>query len=227
MKKVFFLLILGYVFLIPESASAAVPDSLIMRGESMSEMLLKTKRSKRDLDYRQVFAFYPVKALSNYIMISYERKVSDKHILKVGAGYVSFEELLTSTNFDFEVKDYSGFRFDLMLKYFVGENNPTFNGVYFSPLISFKNAKFKYNDFNDVFNPGNPDAEFEEGSATSYHLGFAFGYQLPIGNSFNVDFYIGNVLKRSNGDYKAADRLMDQYKNAIGLVSGLTLGFGF
>ncbi len=209
----------------PQISRASDSDSVKVDKSVLNlEPTKKSRKEKTDMDYRQVFSCYPIKALSNYIMLGYERQVGDKHVLKIAAGYVSFEDQLASTNFDFEVKDYSGFRFDMSLKYFVGENNPVFNGIYFSPYVSFKNSKFMYNDFNDFQFPSDI---WEEGSATSFHGGFIFGYQLPIGESFTIDGYVGNVLKRSSGNYKEATRLFDSYKNNIGLIGGITVGFGF
>ncbi len=194
---------------------------------SFSPYPKKRKKEKEEMSYKQVFSFYPIKALSNYMMVGYERQIGPKHALKVAAGYVKFEEETTSTNFNFEVRDYSGIRFDLAVKYFIGENNPVFNGIYFAPFVSFKNCKFKYHDFNDFQFPAPPVDEWEEGAATSLNAGFIFGYQLAIGESFSIDLYVGNVLKNSGGDYTQATRLFDPYKNSIGLISGLTVGFGF
>ena len=189
-----------------------------------ASMMLKKRKEKEEMEYKQVVSFYPVKALSNYMMVGYERQISPKHALKVVAGYVNFETNNTNTNFDFEVKDYSGMRFDIMLKYFVGRNNPVFNGAYFSPFLSFKNAKFKHRSFD--FNFG-VEPEWEEGAASSLTAGFIFGYQIPLGESFSVDAFIGDALKSSSGNYLQADRLFDQYRNSIGIITGLSVGFGF
>ena len=69
--------------------------------------------------------------------------------------------------------------------------------------------------------------DWEEGAANSFNLGFIVGYQLAIGESLSLDMYVGECLKKSNGDYLAANRLVDQYKNAIGITGGLCVGFGF
>jgi len=199
-----------------------VPSYSSKKKPDYSSLLIKRKKEKDEMSYRQVISFYPVKALSNYMMVGYERQISPKHALKVAAGYINFEQNNTSTNFDFEVKNFSGVRFDLMLKYFVGKNNPVFNGVYFSPILSFKNSKFKYNAFDNF-----GIEQWEEGAASSVVAGFLLGYQIPLGESFTVDVYLGNAIKTSSGDYLQANRIFDQYSNSNGLVGGLSLGFGF
>lgn len=188
---------------------------------------IKRNKQKRELPYQQVVCFYPVKAFTNYIMMGYERQVGKKNALKVAAGYVNFEEETTSTNFNFDIRQFSGMRFDLSLKYFVGENNPVYNGIYVAPFVSFKNSKFRYFNFGfgSQFPP--PVEEWEEGAATSFTGGVIVGYQLPLGDSFSLDLYVGNALKRSSGDYEQANRIFDPYKNAIGLISGFSVGFGF
>ncbi len=219
--KVFALLLLSTCLSLPVFADD-VPGFSTYKKSDFSSALMKRKKEKDDMPYRQVVSFYPVKALSNYMMVGYERQVSPKHAMKVVAGYINFEQNNTSTNFDFEVKDFSGVRFDLMFKYFVGKNNPVFNGVYFSPILSFKNSKFKYNSFDNF-----GIEEWEEGAASSVTAGFLFGYQMPLGESFTADIYLGDALKKSSGNYLQANRIFDQYSNSIGLIGGISIGFGF
>lgn len=66
---------------------------------------------------------------------------------------------------------------------------------------------------------------WEEGAATSYSTGLILGLQVPSGKSFAADFYAGNALIKSSGDYKQASRFMDGYRNSIGLISGFSFGF--
>jgi len=230
MKKVHVCIVLMFAILMPSGAFATDMEGIRKESKySFSPYPKKRKKEKEEMSYKQVFSFYPIKALSNYMMVGYERQIGPKHALKIAAGYVNFEESITGNefNFNFEIREFSGVRFDIGLKYFVGENNPVFNGIYFAPFLSFKNSKFRYNDFNNFQFPPPPVEEWEEGSATSLNAGFIFGYQLPLGESFSVDFYVGNVIKRSGGDYEQANRLFDAYRNSIGLTSGLTVGFGF
>lgn len=230
MKKISVSFVLIIMLMVPSGVFATDLDGLKNETRySFSPYPKKRKKEKEEMSYKQVFSFYPIKALSNYMMVGYERQIGPKHALKIAAGYVNFEESVTGNefNFNFEIREFSGVRFDMAVKYFIGDNNPVFNGMYFAPFLSFKNCKFKYHDFNDFQFPAPPVEEWEEGAATSLNAGFILGYQLPIGESFSVDLYVGNVLKRSGGDYVQATRLFDPYRNSIGLISGLTVGFGF
>ena len=181
------------------------------------------KKTKKEFPYRQIATFYPVKAMANYMLAGYERQIGPKHALKIAVGYANFEEQSFQTGFNNDLKSFSGTRFDLMFKYFAGRDPEMFNGFYVAPYLSFKNSNFLY-EFDD--NIGLPDA-WEEGSASCLVTGFIFGIHSPLGSSFCMDLYIGNAMQKSRGDYKQASRFLDSYKSSIGVISGLSIGFGF
>ncbi len=180
-----------------------------------------SKKTKKEFPYRQIITFYPAKAMANYMLAGYERQVGPKHALKIAVGYANFEEQNLQTGFNNDIKNFSGTRFDLIFKYFAGKDPVMFNGLYIAPYISFKNSNFKYEIDNNIgFNI------WEEGSASSLITGFIFGLHAPLGSSFCVDLYLGNAMQKSSGDYKQASRFMDSYRSSIGVISGLSIGFG-
>jgi hypothetical protein len=189
---------------------------------NLSSPLASKTKEKKQFPYKQILSFYPTKAIANYIMVGYERQIGTKHVLKIAAGYANFEEQNISTGFNNEIKEFSGTRFDMMFKYFMGKDVSMFNGIYFAPYLSFKSSNFKYENFTD-FGP----SIWEEGSASALATGFVFGLQVPLGNTFCADLYVGNALINCSGNYKEATRFMDSYRNSIGLISGFSFGFGF
>ncbi len=178
-------------------------------------------KQKKEFPFRQVVSFYPAKAIANYMMLGYERQVGAKNVLKIAVGYANFEQQNLFSGFNNNIKNFSGTRFDLMYKYFIGKEPTVFNGIYFAPYASFKSSNFKYEKFNGF------GSVWEDGSATALAGGFIFGYQVPLGDSFTADVYIGDAMVKSHGDYTSADRFMDSYHSSIGLISGFSVGFGF
>jgi len=215
-------LLAGLIFLSASTQIFAINDNPEPIVKADYTAILSTKKTKKEFPYKQVISFYPAKAFANYMMGGYERQVGPKHIFKVTAGYANFTDQNLQTSFNNDLQNFSALRFDLMFKYFIGKNARVFNGLYFSPYLSFKNANFQYDDFNN-FN----GTVWEDGQAQSIAGGFVLGFQVPIGESFTVDAFVGNAMIKSTGDYKQASRFMDSYRNAIGLISGFSFGFGF
>lgn len=223
-STLFAIFLMGVIFENTTYANPTFSWSKPKPSAHFSSILPADKKPKKEFAYRQVASVYPVKALSNCMMLGYERQVGAKHIFKIAAGYTNFAEQALNTAFNNELSQYSGMRFDMTLKYYIGKETVLFNGIYVAPFFSFKNAKFQYRG-NDFFSPGID--VWEDGTAASYTIGGIMGVQFPITESFVFDFYVGNANMNSSGNYKEASRFMDSYRNSIGLISGFSLGFGF
>ncbi len=222
MKILNYLFVLLVLAFIPQQLFAVTkfsPEPII--SNNISSTLANKSKPKKEFPFKQIVSFYPAKAIANYMMLGYERQVGPKHVLKIAVGYANFEEQNLFQGFNNEIKDFSGTRFDLMYKYFIGKEAIMFNGIYFAPIISFKSANFKYQDFTGF------GSVWEDGSASALAGGFIFGAQFPLGDSFSVDLYIGDAMIKSHGNYREADRFMDSYRSSIGLISGFSFGFGF
>ena len=221
LKNLFTLTIISLFPFYISAGNGNPPD--FQKKANLSSMLLSSKKEKKEFPYRQILSFYPGKAITNYMMVGYERQIGPKQIFKVAAGYGSFEEQNISTGFNNELRNFSAVRFELLFKYFIGKTPTVFRGIYFAPYVAFKNSNFEYDDFRF-----SSSGDFwEEGSASSLATGIVFGFQTPIGENFAFDVFIGNGLIKSSGDYIQARRFMDGYRNSIGILSGFSFGFGF
>lgn len=224
MKQFISILLFSVLFATDLLAGDTLNTIITKPAADYKSIMMPPRKEKEEMEYTQTLTLYPFKTITNCLMLGYEKQIGHRHALKIVAGYTKFDETGVATNFDFDIKDYSGLRFDIMLKYFMGQNSRVFNGLYIAPHISFKNSKFMFRNFND-FNF--PDPVWEEGAAQCISAALIVGYQIPLGKTFTLDGYVGNGIRKCSGNYNQANRILDSYRNSIGVVAGLSIGFGF
>lgn len=176
-----------------------------------------TKKKPYEADYKSVVSVFPLRAISSYMMAGIETAVTPKSSLRFVAGYATFEG--RSDFLDFDIGTFSGFRFELMWKNFIGKNAKVYDGFYFAPNVVYKECFFTYYQFSTALTPIKDRAQ-------GYLIGYNIGYQLPIGDKVTLDGYVGQCIDGYNGNNKVS-RFGDRYVKGIGFQGGLSFGIGF
>ncbi len=164
--------------------------------------------------YDHVFSIYPGRALTNYMMVGYDKKISPSKSVKIIAGYAYYTEYAGISNRNFSLYGNSGFRFEAQFKSYLSKDSKVFNGWYIGPTVGFKQSNF------EIY-------KGTKSSASATMIGVIIGYQFPLGKLFIGDIYFGEALKKAYGDYESVDRGLDGYKNGVGFHTGFNIGFGF
>ncbi len=164
--------------------------------------------------YNHVFSIYPGRALANYMMIGYDKKIAKNKSVKIIGGYAYYTEYSGISSNNFDLYGNNGFRFEVQYKYYLSRDYKVFSGWYLGPTLGFKKSNF------EIY-------KGSKSSASSTMAGFIVGYQFKLGKLFIGELYFGEALKKATGDYKSVDRGLDGYKNGVGIHTGFNIGFGF
>ena len=188
----------------------------------------KSSPKKKVFPYNNIISIYPFQAAIAYMTLGYELKLGEKTVLKTIAGLAEKEQNFFSEN---NLTQYSAYRVELQLKYFIKKKAKAFNGVYIAPFALYKSCNFGYELTEKIYNPVIGFYEYinieKIGKANVSHVGFLVGYQAMLGESFTLDLFIGEGLMSAAGDYKYGSRVLDVYANEIRLRTGLSIGYGF
>ena len=99
----------------------------------------KYKVKKNIFRYNNVFSFYPFQSAINYMTVGYELKTGEKTAFKTIAGYAQQQSSLLGFS---DISNYSGFKIEMELKYFINKKSVVFNGIYFAPFAMYKSCNF-------------------------------------------------------------------------------------
>ncbi|MBI3234699.1 MAG: hypothetical protein HYZ42_11800 [Bacteroidetes bacterium] len=170
-------------------------------------------------EYKNILSFYPMRAFANYIMLGYERQISEHKSIRFIAGYCYYNQENFGIPFR-DLYDIKSTRLELQYKYFLSKKATMFDGWYLGTTIGFKRGNM--NLYNPIGNPFPTKA-----TANSMIAGVIMGYQIKFRKDFFADLYIGEVLQKANGDYISANYTLDGYTDGVKLLIGFNVGFGF
>ena len=110
----------------------------------------KYKVKKNIFRYNNVFSFYPFQSAINYMTVGYELKTGEKTAFKTIAGYAQQQSSLLGFS---DISNYSGFKIEMELKYFINKKSVVFNGIYFAPFAMYKSCNFTFMDDRSYYDP--------------------------------------------------------------------------
>ncbi len=219
-----------FLCLIPstELKSQTTGDNVEESGEAPTTKTTKYKVKKNIFRYNNVFSFYPFQSAINYMTVGYELKTGEKTAFKTIAGYAKQESSLLGFS---DISNYSGFKIEMELKYFVNKKSVVFNGIYFAPFAMYKSCQFTFMEDKSYYDPNTGIYHYEtvetSGKSGATHIGFLLGYHSKIGESFTLDMFAGEGLMSASGNHEMGSRFGDIYANEIRMKAGICLGFGF
>ncbi len=219
-----------FLCLIPstELKSQTTNDNVEESAEAPTTKATKYKVKKNIFRYNNVFSFYPFQSAINYMTVGYEFKTGEKTAFKTIAGYAKQESSLLGFS---DISNYSGFKIEMELKYFVNKKSVVFNGIYFAPFAMYKSCQFTFMEDKSYYDPNTGIYHYEtvetSGKSGATHIGFLLGYHSKIGESFTLDMFAGEGLMSASGNHEMGSRFGDIYANEIRMKAGICLGFGF
>jgi len=193
---------------------------------------VRYKTKKNQFRYNNILSIYPAQALNSCMMLGYEFRTGDRTAFKTIAGYTQKEGDFFQNGFqNVTMTNFSSYRIEMQIKYFINKKVEPFNGIYFSPFILYKASDFSYDIYEERYDPitgvYSSMTTNKKGKASALHAGFILGYHIKMGDNFTLDICGGEGIMNASGDYKNGSRVFDVYSNSIRLKAGLDFGFGF
>ncbi len=160
--------------------------------------------------------------LSGEYIALFEAKTFEKQSIQIGLSYVGPSPLLNlddivSTTGDVDVRT-SGFRFQLMNKFFISRDLQAPAGFYLAPHFSYASMKIVDRDDRDN-NLG----------ATRMNINATLGYQIITAGGFALDIYTGLGFLQTGFSLSGDLFEEDEFDKAsrINVPLGFTFGFAF
>jgi putative cell wall-binding protein len=197
----------------------------------------RTFAQEEEKDFRFTVKTNPIAALGGpmwFIIVPitgeyrvlFEAKTLPKQSIQVGASYLGPSLLINldkiSANADsIEISGIktSGFRGQLMYKFFLSRDLSAPEGFYVGPHLSYATATIV-----------NKDDEADKVKATKININGIIGYQLITDGGFTLDIYTGLGFRIKKWDYPAAidtDFDFGTSRNSPMVAFGLNFGYAF
>jgi hypothetical protein len=219
MKKAAFVLLIGLLFMISGTRTAA------QEAVSEKDFRFTIKTNPLSILGGPIYALWVV-PLTNEYKLYFEAQTFKKQSVQIGLGYLGTSPLVKSV-MDMREADNDttlssgGFHGQLWYKFFLTDNNAP-GGFYVGPHFSYAWAKMK----------NSKDAsEYIQAAKLNVHL--ALGYQVVTKGGFALDIYTGFGVKNKSFDTSSAetDELFEDLKLtnkfSVSVPLGLTFGYAF
>jgi hypothetical protein len=197
--------------------------------EAAPKVKYKVKRSV--FRYNNIISVYPFQSAINYMTFAYELKTGAKTAFKTQAGYAKKDQTSFLNTGLSGISNYSAFRIQMELKFFMNKKPEVFNGLYIAPFVLYKSCNYTYEGEQQVYDPiyGYYQTVYVNinDKASAFHIGFILGYHVKVGESFTIDMFAGEGLMTATGNSERASRIFDVYANEIRMKLGLSIGYGF
>jgi hypothetical protein len=163
--------------------------------------------------------------LTGEYKVLFEAVVSEKSSLQLGAGYIGPSVLLNLDDLSSEEGEISGiktsgFRGQLMYKFFISRDLSAPEGFYVGPHLSYATAELK-----------NKTNETESLKGTKLNINGVFGYQLITSGGFTLDIFTGMGFVSRKWEISGTEWDEDQKafedKASINVPFGFTFGYAF
>jgi len=157
--------------------------------------------------------------------VLFEAKTMPKQSVQVGASYlgpsllINLDKLSASDSIEISGINTSGFRGQVMYKFFLSRDLSAPEGFYAGPHFSYATATMV-----------NKDDEADKVKATKININGIIGYQLITSGGFALDIYTGLGFRIKKWDYpEAIDTDFDFgiSKNTPMVAFGLNFGYAF
>lgn len=170
--------------------------------------ILLTVAAGAQTSNKNVVKMNPVSLLVKTGNIAYERAISPKASVQLGAFYsgVSLE--------DFK---YAGWGATPEVRFYIGKNSQALNGAYVAPFARYQNFAIRNEDLKT------------EGSFSTLGGGAVVGWQRAWSSGFTLDVFAGPSASKIHFKDEADE---DEFEvsgsmKGVGLRTGITLGFSF
>lgn len=158
--------------------------------------------------------------------ILFEAKTMEKQSVTIGASYLgpslllNLDELTTSEGEDVSGINTSGFRGQLMYKFFLSKDNAAPEGFYVGPHFSYASA-----------NITSKDNSSDKVGMTKININGIVGYQLITNGGFALDIFTGLGVKNrkwtASGDSEDIFDLPFEDRFTASVAFGLSFGYAF
>ena len=213
MKKVTYLLVIGFVILISGTNAYAQETS------SVKDYRFTVKTNPLSVIGGPLYALWIV-PLTNEYKVYFEAQTMSKQSIQVGLGYLGTSPLITNLmNMRDAVTDTTvnsgGFHGQLWYKFFLtGDDAPA--GFYMGPHFSYAWAKMKNNIVTSQYV-----------TASKLNINLVMGYQVITKGGFALDIYTGLGVK--NKTFESPNNEMGNWLDDLNLTNKFTVSvpFGF
>jgi len=157
--------------------------------------------------------------------VLFEAKTMEKQSIQVGASYlgpsllINLDKISASDSSEITGINTSGFRGQLMYKFFLSRDLSAPEGFYVGPHISYATAS--------IVNKNN---ESDKVKATKININGVLGYQLITSGGFTLDVYTGLGFRIKKWEYPSAidtDFDFGTSKNTPMVTFGVNFGYAF
>ncbi len=163
--------------------------------------------------------------LTGEYRVLFEAKTMNKQSVQVGASYlgpsllINLDKIAASDSSEISGINTSGFRGQLMYKFFLSRDLAAPEGFYVGPHFSYATASI-----------ANKDNENDKVKATKINIDGVLGYQLITNGGFTLDIYSGLGYRIKKWEYSSTvdtDFDFGTAKNTPMVTFGLNFGYAF
>lgn len=157
--------------------------------------------------------------------VLFEAKTMEKQSVQIGASYlgpsllINLDKISASDSSEISGINTSGFRGQLMYKFFLSRDLSAPEGFYVGPHLSYATATI-----------ANKDNKDDQVKATKININGVLGYQLITAGGFTLDIYTGLGFRIKKWEYPSAidtDFDFGTSKNTPMVAFGLNFGYAF